>query len=184
MVVGGLVGSCPAISKISSVQVYPRLNQHLTHLQVETVRVGPCTCSRKEITDHCYRYTGGGPCVKVYVEPFTCSNDGVHEKCDPSLCCEVDVQLGVLSQQGLQSTHITRVTCFHHTLHQWVGGGHDEGGVLKVVCRTKVYSVDTLLQYIRFIASHKLAIYIPLTTTAVVSEYLVTSTHVQEIKYM
>ena len=68
---------------------------------------------------------------------ITCSNDGVHEKCDPSLCCEVDVQLGVLSQQGLQSTHITRVTCFHHTLHQWVGGGHDEGGVLKVVCRTK-----------------------------------------------
>lgn len=64
--------------------------------------------------------------MKVCVEPFTCSNDGVHEKCDPSLCCEVDVQLGVLSQQGLQSTHITRVTCFHHTLHQWVGGGHDD----------------------------------------------------------
>ena len=48
VVVGGPVGSCPAISKISSIQVYPRLNQHLTHLQVETVRVGPCTCSRKE----------------------------------------------------------------------------------------------------------------------------------------
>ena len=75
--------------------------------------------------------------MRVCASPFTCPNDGVHEKSDPSLCCEIYVQLRVLSQQGLQSTHITRVTCFHHTLHQWVGGGHDERKMVKTVCREK-----------------------------------------------
>lgn len=42
-------------------------------------------------------------CMCTYcVIPLSCSEDGVHEQCSPSLCCHGDIHLVVLSQHSLQ----------------------------------------------------------------------------------